>query len=617
MTSRARTRCDRVRQSAMAGHSGRRPCRALGLMPVAHHRSPEPGPGPQSDPADEPSALSFPDGPRTRLDELLGELTGQAQAVLIAQGKLRGLLRASNTVAAELNLPKVLHSIVDAARLLAGARYAALGVVGPDGLLEQFLHAGIDGPTAAQIGSLPQGKGLLGALIDHPTPIRLTRIADDPRSVGFPPHHPPMDSFLGVPIRVRGEVFGNLYLTERTDGDPFSPEDVELVTALASSAGVAISHARLYGESERRQRWLSDTADVIRALLGGERDEPLELVAECAARHSDAVFAAVLLPGDDKRLVIKAVAGERADSPLGRMCDADSLADRASRTVGPVLASGDDELLGQDPAWLGVGGAGRAIAVALRAGDVLAGVLAVARAGDAHPFTAADVEMIDGYAGHVALALELGRRRADRQAQGLLDDHDRIADDLRQHVIRQLFTVAMSLHTVAASLPSGMVADRLRDQVTTVDDVIARIRQTVYQLAPTVSRAGPAQAGLLEVARDAAKAMGFEPGLQLSGLVDALPADVSDNVIEMAREALAIGTWHSGATAVDLAVALADDVLVVEVIDNGCGLGVLARASGVADLKLRAEAHGGTLGIEDVEPSGARLTWTIPVNRRR
>jgi GAF domain-containing protein len=195
-------------------------------------------------------------GPQLGLDELLDQLISRAQDVRDVQVKLNGLLAANEAIMGHLELPVVLRQIVRAACNLVNARYGALGVINPHGDgLEQFVYEGIDDETAARIGSLPSGHGLLGALIDDPRPIRLSRIADDPRSVGFPAHHPPMSSFLGVSIKVRNSVFGNLYLAGRRHGD-FTESDEELVRAVAGTAAIAIENARLYDEARRRELWL-------------------------------------------------------------------------------------------------------------------------------------------------------------------------------------------------------------------------------------------------------------------------------------------------------------------------------------------------------------------------
>ena len=205
------------------------------------------------------------DGPANEHDETGGGST--------AEQRLERLLSANRAIVGELSLPMVLRRIVEAARDLIGARYAALGVIGDDGLLQEFIHLGMDAATVATIGELPKGRGVLGALIEDPLPIRLPVISEDPRSSGFPPGHPPMDTFLGVPIRSRNAVYGNLYLTGRTDGE-FTAEDEELALALAASAGIAIENARLYEESARRGEWLQASAEISGVLLspGGNRD---------------------------------------------------------------------------------------------------------------------------------------------------------------------------------------------------------------------------------------------------------------------------------------------------------------------------------------------------------
>ena len=211
--------------------------------------------GPRHRPGEPAPGLTFPDQPRLELDQLLGQLIGRAHEVIGTQGRLRGLLRANQLIVGELDLPSVLRHVLEAARELVGARYAALGIIAPGGSLSEFLHVGMPEDMLQRIGHLPQGKGLLGALIEDPRPIRLRRIADDVRSSGFPAGHPPMDSFLGVPIEVRGNVFGNLYLAESDKGE-FSPEDEELTRALAATAAVAIDNARLYDFARGRSKWL-------------------------------------------------------------------------------------------------------------------------------------------------------------------------------------------------------------------------------------------------------------------------------------------------------------------------------------------------------------------------
>ncbi|MFP5335300.1 MAG: GAF domain-containing protein, partial [Actinomycetes bacterium] len=271
---------------------------------------------------------------RVDLDDLLSELRERAGAVRASHERLSTLLDAVVAVSSELDLPAVLERIVATACLLSGARYGALGVLSRDGTsLVEFVTHGLEPELRERIGHLPTGHGVLGLLIEDPRPLRLRDIHEHPRSVGFPAHHPPMRGFLGVPVRTRDEVFGNLYLTEKLgpDGEPgdFSAQDEEVVVALAAAAGVAVENARLYEQSRSREAWLQAAADCTQAITAG-RDEALaaRLVAESAREAADADVAVLVLDeipadaafgnGDDLRLAASAgpVTGAPAPATL-------------------------------------------------------------------------------------------------------------------------------------------------------------------------------------------------------------------------------------------------------------------------------------------------------------
>src|ERR1700683_2879309 len=286
--------------------------------------------------ADAVSGLGFTDIPRLELDQLLVQLVVRAGDWLGPQGGLRGLLRANALVAGELSLPVVLRQIVAAARDLLGARYAALGVLGPDGGLEQFVHAGMDQELVARIGDLPTGRGILGLLISEPVPIRLANLAAHPASAGFPPGHPPMSGFLGLPVRIGERVFGHLYLTERCDGGEFTAEDEELAIALAATAGVAIANARRFTESEQRRRWLDASRELTPLLLSSQVGEPHALIAQLAAAAAAADFAALAVTHGADEVIITAVSGALTAGMMNRTAPrADSLAGQAIRTGKP------------------------------------------------------------------------------------------------------------------------------------------------------------------------------------------------------------------------------------------------------------------------------------------
>jgi GAF domain-containing protein len=255
------------------------------------------------------------EGPHLDLDALLAQLIERAQEVRVAQARLQGLFEAGQSIIGDLDLTTVLRRIVQAACDLVDARYGALGVIAPNGIgLEQFIHVGLDDATVDAIGHLPEGKGLLGALIEDPRPIRLGDIAEDARSVGFPASHPPMQGFLGVPVVVRGKVFGNLYLTQ-PEGGGFSAEDEQVVTALAATAGVAIENARLFAEAQERQRWLHASTEVTQRLLAGGSEDPLVLVASTLLSLAEADLVSVLVPsGDPERFAVAAAVGYNAEA---------------------------------------------------------------------------------------------------------------------------------------------------------------------------------------------------------------------------------------------------------------------------------------------------------------
>ena len=429
--------------------------------------------------ADAAGGLGFPDVPRLELDELLMQLVERAGDVLAAQGRLRGLLRANALVAGDLSLPVVLRQIVSAARDLLGARYAALGVIGRDGELEQFVHAGMDDALVATIGELPRGRGILGLLISDPAPIRLASLSDHPAAAGFPPGHPPMGSFLGVPVRIGEEVFGNLYLTERIAGGEFTADDEQLAIALAAAAGAAIANARRYAESEQRRRWLDASAQLTPLLLADNREQPHALIAGHAADAADADFAVLAVPRDPDEVAVTAVVGALAAGLMGRTAPlAGSLAGQAILTGKPSLVTGDR--LEAAAATLGAG-IGPLMVVPLAAGERVLGALLLGRAAGRPGYTETDLGMAASFAGHAAVAMELARARADQVRLAQAEDHERIAGDLHDHVIQELFALGMKLQGHAARSDPA-TAERVSGYIDTLDEVIKKIRASIFGL---------------------------------------------------------------------------------------------------------------------------------------
>jgi signal transduction histidine kinase len=572
---------------------------------------------------DDSGRLVFPDAPRLELDELLTQIIVRAEEVLATQGRLRGLLAANRTITADLTLPTVLRRIVEAGCQLVRARYGALGVVAPDGGLAEFVHVGLDERTVGRIGHLPEGKGLLGALIDDPRTIRLRSIEDDPRSVGFPPHHPPMTSFLGVPVLVRGKVFGNLYLTERIDGGEFTADDEELVAALAATAGVAIENARLYEQSQRRQDWLQASAKITRQLLSAEGEEPLQLIAREARQIADADVVTVVLPTESReRMMIEVAAGRAADELTGMSYPIEHTLTGLALSSGHPVLVGDADDSDYDSHLSEVLPVGPVMVIPLVGTVDTRGALVIARLRGRNRFDDADLDMATTFANHAAVALELADGRENQQRMILLEDRDRIARDLHDHVIQRLFAAGLAVESVAARPGSDETSLRLRRVVTELDETIRQIRTSIFQLrGPMTAEVGTTRTAVLSVVSELEPVLGFEPGVTFAGPVDLAAPDASvDDLIAALREALTNVARHAKARCVDVAVAATTDSLVLEVTDDGVGIGDGSRWSGLANLRARAEHHGGTFTIGPIaEPpmdnyrQGTLLRWTIPL----
>jgi signal transduction histidine kinase len=585
----------------------------------AASRPSDPAGAPPGLPEADAPGLTFPDVPRLELDQLLAQLVERAQEVLATQGRLRVLLRANSLVTGDLTLPAVLRRIVRAARELVGAGYAALGVIDPgDGLVE-FVHEGMPDDAVAAIGHLPQGKGLLGALIDDPQPIRLAHLAEDPRSSGVPAGHPPMNSFLGVPIRIRDEVFGNLYVTEATGGPQFSAEDQELLTALAATAAVAIDNARLYEAARARGEWLQASAALTRQLLAPDTDDDahLQVITERTKEIADADLVAMAFPAaaDPGQLRIEVAVGAGADSLRGQLLPAaGSLSGRVYTTAAPELLA---HLAGGGLATLTSGEVelGAALSVPLTGSGRVHGVLTAARRAARPGFTPADVDMVAGFANHAALALELVEARREREWARLLDDRERIAADLHDHVIQRLFAAGLSLQGLLATAGPGRMAERLRATIGDLDDTIKQIRASIFQLQTDPRAADPGvRARVLAVLGEVTPALGFTPALRLSGLFEgAVDEPVVADLLAVLREALTNIARHAGASSAEVELTSTGGQLTLRISDDGRGIAPTQRRSGLANMRRRAEAHGGTLTVGDREPTGTVVSWRVPI----
>lgn len=556
--------------------------------------------------------VELPPEPHQHIDRLLEELMSRAGEVLQARDGLRKLLAANRSIFAELSLPGVLRQVVESARELIGARYGALGVIGTDGSLESFIHSGLSTEQAEQIGELPRGRGLLGEVIVHPEPIRLLDISADQRSVGFPEHHPPMHSFLGVPIRLRDEVYGNLYLTESLTGE-FTQEHTELAIALAGTAAIAIENARLFREAQRRQEWLHASTEVTRQLLAG--DGQLPDVAQAALVTADADLVAVLLPGPDDSLVVEVAVGPGADELVGLIyTDPGSLAALVLSTGVPIRLGGTGEPDAPGVILSRVADIGPAMALPLTGPSGIRGVLLAGRLSGRAAFTLAELDMAAGFAGHATVALEMADARSIKDRVALLEERDRIARDLHDHVIQRLFATGLTVQSVSAQVPPTQ-AQRLSAQVDAIDETIRQIRTAIFSLTTVSPGTGRSvRSGLLQTIDEVSRLLAEPPAVRLRGPIDAgIDAALAEDLDAVLREALTNVARHARATTVQIDLLVSGGRVVLTVVDDGVGLAPGGRRSGLKNLRERAENRGGHLEVETAPGAGTTLLWSVPV----
>nr|WP_329315372.1 GAF domain-containing protein [Streptomyces sp. NBC_01278] len=560
--------------------------------------------------------------PRLRLDELLDELQVRIDEVRGTRDRLNGLLEAVMSVGRELDLPQVLRRIVEAAVVLVDAEYGALGVIGDDHKLAEFLPVGITDDLRAQIGDLPSGHGILGELIRHPEPLRLSELSEHPASYGFPAHHPPMHSFLGVPIRVREDVFGNLYLTEKRGGAEFDAEDEAVLSTLAIAAGIAIENARLFEEVRLRERWLEASSDITSSLLSGApEDEVLAGMVERAKDITSADIGVFYRVGPAGELRGSIALGYAAEAHRGIVLPSTTgtLAEAALARDGLVVVTDVESdprvTVLQPERWTGFG---PAVAVTVGTKDRLSGILMLARRHGRGVFATAEVASLPGFANQAALALELGERRRDAEQVVMLEDHDRIARDLHDLAIQRLFATGMTLQSAQRFVDHPEATDRLARAVDDLDATIKIIRSTIFGLRDrdAVGRAPKLRSRTVQAVDAAAEGLGFAPALRMEGLIDTdVPAAVADEVLAVLGEALTNVARHAKATRAEASIVAEGGVVTVTVTDNGVGLPEGGRRGGLRNLTERAERLGGRMEVTSrgADERGTRLQWWVPL----
>jgi signal transduction histidine kinase len=562
-------------------------------------------------------AVSDETGGGLSLTDLVGEIMHRAESPDAARDRLARLVAATQAISSDLELPTALHNVVEVACDLVNASYGAIGVISPDGMLEEFIHVGMSDGIVAELGAPPSGHGLLGAVISEATPIRLDHISHDERSVGFPVGHPPMDSFLGVPVRVGGTVYGNLYLTGSANGS-FDKVDEQIIMTLATMAGSAIANARLYEEARLGQRWIAASEEINQRLLSGELGErDVAPIASLILSLADASFVGLVLPVDDLS------AGEAPPfaQKFGPLADSTvSVADEEISAL-PDRVRSALELKDDRPA------AFRDIEVWASAligstmvipwGDIEAtreGALVITRDAHGHPYTVAERRMAKRFARSVAIARELAMARNNREHVALTDERDRIARDLHDHVIQSLFAVGLGLQSVVGSA-NGQVAARIAAQIDAIDVTIRQIRQTIFQLSAPPNASDYSQKQRLnQLVRTILEGEGIDSSLDFRGPVDTLiDSELGEEVSAVLREALSNVVRHAEASRVDITIAVSATEVRVVVTDNGRGLGQVGHRSGLDNLAHRANVRGGRFTTAARAPSGTTIDWAAPV----
>ena len=550
---------------------------------------------------------------------LVSRMHEQLDELLAARDQMEQLLRVIVDIGADLDLDSTLRRVVLAARKLTSAPYGAVAVRDPAGTLIAFVHKGIDEGTIERIGRLPVGKGVLSlSLLDTPV-LRLDDLAMHPAAVGFPENHPPMHAFLGVPITIRGTVFGNLYLTHDEPGRTFSESDEVAARALAFAAAVAIDNAQLFERERTSVRWMDASREITTALLSSVQPvlSPLQLIAQHACAVTEAEQAIVLVPDDAElvideidTLVVSAAVGRNASEVIGQRIPVDA------STTGAVFRSGKplitESLSYPIQAFTDVGQRS-AIVVPLRAEHQVAGVIAVARSADRPPFDDSYLDLVSDFATHAAIALMLASGREHTRQLSIVAERERIAHDLHDHVIQRLFAAGMDLQGTVARVRSPEVSERLNRTLDDLQTIIEEIRATIFQLKSPLENDGGFRNKLQQVVADLTENRDIVITVRMHGPMSAVAGELAEHAEAVTAEAVSNAVRHSGASRLTVEVSVAD-MLTLNIIDNGCGIPVdNARRSGLANMTYRAEQVGGSCEISNPPEGGTRVHWTAPL----
>lgn len=511
------------------------------------------------------------------------------------------LLDAVLLISSGLDLRGSLERLVEASCALTGARYGVLGLIDEDGVIADYVIHGLDQETMDKIASLPTCEGVLGVLIEDPRPLRLTNVADHARSIGFPPNHPPMASFLGVPLYVDGQVYGNLYLTEKTGGVQFTARDEVRLQTLAEVAGHVIANARTHAISERRHRWREAGIAMSDMLQDSVHvDDALHEVATRLREVADATLVAVIEDQGEGPVPVAVDRSENFEnSNLDKVLELSEAVIAESIDSGEVLAL---PRVGQTVAYV----------VPMQSKLAPGHCLLVVVDDPGVDVVGPDPELLAAFADQASLSLDRTQALAERQEHLLVADRDRIARDLHDTVIQRLFATALQLQGMRRAAVVEEVKQRLDEAVADLNTTIRDIRSTIFELRH--HDGGSLKAEIRGLAKEYVPTLGFTPFVRIRGPVDVvLPPETAEHLLATLREALSNVARHAEADACIVEVEATGDRVVLRVSDNGRGLAENINESGLRNVRRRALDLGGTFLIAAEEPHGTLLEWHVPL----
>ncbi|WP_052440790.1 sensor histidine kinase [Streptacidiphilus anmyonensis] len=569
----------------------------------------------------------IPDLGSLEVDDLVSEVAERLHAVAAVNDRMRELLEAVVAVSSGLDLHATLQRIATAAADLVDAEYAAVGVLEPHMHgLSDFIQVGVTSEQELEIGGLPCGLGLLGYVTDHREPLRLEDLTRHPSAVGFPHGHPVMRTFLSVPVRVRNDFFGTLYLAEKHHGRQFSGADQQVVEALAAAAGVAIENARLYEEGRRRERWIAASREVTNVMLtADDAVVALTTTAELLRDLAGAALGMILLPTEDGGLRVSHASGEAADLLIGEPVPPTERVRQllAGDTVTIVDMNTDSDLRADIRASFGP-----SMALPLKSSGRVLGAVVVWRGRDTPPFTETERVLAEGFAAQAALALRLVEGQRNQQRLAVYQDRDRIARDLHDLVIQRIFATGMMMESAARLAEVPEVKVRISKAVDELDATIQEVRTTIYALQheDTAGDGADLRSQVLRECAQAAGPLGFKPAVTFVGPVEAMTSEaIGRQLVAALREILSNAARHAAASRVDVAVDGSAHIdaegrlttgggrpaVVLSVTDDGVGIREGGRRSGLRNLAERARNLGGDAWFgPGLSGGGTRVFWT-------